>query len=149
MKMACSSITGAPFGCRLRSLYCAMRNAAIEGADFSSVSPRVCGPRLYGGVGVEAREEPGPCVGPGAVRGARRDAQRLGRLVEREAGEIAEFDELGRTGVGLCQHVERVVNGQEFFRRPLQREVGLIEGLSRLASAPFEAGLPPGALDED
>src|SRR5437870_556198 len=120
MKMACSFMVGTPVECRLGSLYSEMRKAAREGARrahfFSGQGS---------GSGIEAREQPGARVRPEAIRATRRDAERLGRLVECEAGEIAEFHEFRRPGVAFRQRVEGVVNGQQLVRRPLQWNVGV------------------------
>ena len=50
-----------------------------------------------------------------AVGGARRDAQDLGGLVGRQAGEVAEFDQLGLFRVGLGEAIEALVESQEFL----------------------------------
>src|SRR5262245_5315310 len=47
--------------------------------------------------------QPGACVGPVAVRGGRGDAQGVGRLIDGQAGEVAQFDQV---------RLDRILPGQ-------------------------------------
>ena len=51
------------------------------------------------------------------VGGAWRDAQDLGRLFSRQAGEEAQLDQLGAGGVLLGQALEAVVQGDQLLVR--------------------------------
>ena len=62
---------------------------------------------------LEFRLEPGAGVGPGKVGGPGRDAEHLRGLGDRQAGEVAELDQLGRSGVDIRQLSERLVEGEQ------------------------------------
>ena len=67
--------------------------------------------------GLDLAAEPGAGIAPEAVGRARRDAEELGGLGDREPGEIAELDQLGRGGVGRGEPVEGRVDGQQLVDR--------------------------------
>src|SRR5262245_28738339 len=67
--------------------------------------------------------EPGPGKRPVAVGGTADDAQRLGRLVEREPREETELDQLGTGGIYLGQLVQGVVEVEQLVRRFSEGEV--------------------------
>src|SRR5262249_38923267 len=62
-------------------------------------------------------EEPRAGERPVAVRGAPGDSHRRGGFVQRQAGEEAQFDQLGARGVFAFEFLERVVDGDEFLFR--------------------------------
>ena len=65
-----------------------------------------------------SRVEPGPGVGPVPVGRRRGDAEGRGRLVDRQAGEVAELDQLGLAcGSSLGQPVQGLVEGQQVVVR--------------------------------
>src|SRR5262245_17648221 len=57
--------------------------------------------------------QPGPRVRPVPVGGGRRDAQRGGGLVEGQAAEVAQLDDVPREGVEGRQPEQGVVQGDE------------------------------------
>ena len=57
--------------------------------------------------------EPGSGVGPVAVCGARRDLQRLGSLVSRQTGKVAELDKFHFFRMGFGEAIESLVEGQK------------------------------------
>src|SRR6266545_414524 len=82
--------------------------------------------------------EPGAGVRPEAVRRPRGDVQGPGRLVDRQAGEVAELDQLSRLGVGDGQPGERLVHREDL--------VGPLGG-GRRVLAEFDPGPAPAALE--
>src|SRR5690349_4222401 len=58
-------------------------------------------------------QQPGAGVSPQRVRGARRDAQRLGGLRDRQTGEVAELDQLGGLRVGGGKQGQRLVQVEQ------------------------------------
>ena len=67
----------------------------------------------------ELPEQPGPSKGPVARGGATDDPQGFGGLVEREAGEQAELDQLGAAGVDLGKPARCVVEVDQIIERPV------------------------------
>src|SRR5262249_32207709 len=65
------------------------------------------------GPALELLEEPGPREGPAEVGGPGRDAQRLGRLLVAQPGEVAELHQLGRLGVLAGEEGQGLVQGDE------------------------------------
>src|SRR5262249_44092690 len=97
----------------------------------------------------EGPGEPGTGKGPVAVGGAVRDAEEVGRGFEGHPGEVVELDQFRGGGVPGGQPVEGFVHGQNVLDRGGRGgEVVRQFDPSRLAAA-FQAGLPPGALDQD
>ena len=84
-----------------------MRRPSEKGATsrsfFSGIRPG------HGGV------QPRPGVPPGAVGCSRRDAQALGRLIERLPGEEPHLHELGLDGVVCGELLQGLVQGQDFL----------------------------------
>jgi hypothetical protein len=83
------------------------------------------------------------------VRGARGDAQDFGRLVPRQAREVAQLDQAGLQRVAPGELGEGRVQGQErLVRLGCGREVR-VQLLTLPAAAVFEPPLAPGVLDQD
>ena len=59
----------------------------------------------------ELREQPGARHRPVALDGPRGDAHDLCDLLDRHAGEIAQFDDAGLTGIDRGELVERLIEG--------------------------------------
>ena len=79
--------------------------------------------------------EPGAGVGPVAVGRARRDAQREGGLVGRQAGEVAELDQLGLLRTAFREAIEGLVQSEKLLIRGRQ--------VRRLGSSSSRFPLPP------
>src|SRR5262245_17051997 len=57
--------------------------------------------------------EPGAGIGPESVGRARRHPQRFGGRINRQPGEVPEFDQLGRLRVNGRQTGQRLVHGED------------------------------------
>jgi hypothetical protein len=79
------------------------RQRRAEGAGAGRVSPTL--------VTLELPAQPAPRHRPLARDGRRRDAERGGRLVERQPGEVAQLDEARLVGVDGGEPLERLVEG--------------------------------------
>src|SRR5262245_43959853 len=78
--------------------------------------------------------EPGPGERPVALGGRPRDAEEIGRLFQRAAGEEAEFDELCLLRVPLFEFLQSLVEGKEIDRVAIGI-LGQIRELDALQSA--------------
>src|SRR5947209_1639456 len=99
----------------LASSECSAKSARKAGQTFFRLSRVVAGSGVRLTVARQLPPQPGPRVGPGPLRRARRDAEVLGDLVDRHAREDAELDQIrrlrvhgGQLGEGFVQ-VEQVV----------------------------------------
>src|SRR5690606_24847888 len=99
-------------------------------------------------LGSEFAAEPGARHRPVVRDGAVRDAQRLGRLLEREPGEVAALDDADPAGALLGEAFERVVYREEL----LQGYVGLGgvagEGEADVLAAALVGALLPGVVHQ-
>ena len=101
---------------------------------------------------LEFRLEPGSAVGPGEVSGPGRDAEHFRGLGDRQAGEVAELDQLSRSGVGIRQLPECLVEGEQIvgdFVGFLDDKVIEVERHANSASAMPESTLTTGVLYEN
>ena len=100
---------------------------------------------------LEFRLEPGSGVGPGEVGGPWRNAEYLRGLGDRQAGVVAELDQLGRSDVGIRQLAQRQVEGEqvvEVFIGFLSGNVIKVERHADSAPAVLESALATGVLDQ-
>src|SRR5262249_18696471 len=93
--------------------------------------------------------QPGPREGPEKVGLARGDTEHLRRLRDRQAGEVAELDEVGRERVLPGQPVQGFVEGKEVLVDFGRHDRGGIEYSPFPAPAVLGARAPPRLLDED
>src|SRR5207245_10101971 len=77
------------------------------------------------------------------------NAQDLGRLRHRQAGEMAELDQLGRLRVLRGQSSERVVEGQQVVVDRGGGESVEVEGCPRLTAAALLSFSPAGVIHQD
>ena len=68
------------------------------------------------GGGVEGAEEPGFGGDPVALDGSCRQAEDFGRLFDRQAAEVAQFDQTGLAGVLAVERVQGIVEVEEIHR---------------------------------
>src|SRR5438552_6993339 len=95
-----------------------MRTAggAHSAALLSPLSPvqlNECG--LSRAAALQFVKEPGPSMRPVIVRGSRGNAESLGRLLEGQADEIAELDEVGLKLAPGRELVEGVIDGEQLI----------------------------------
>src|SRR5206468_1078204 len=83
---------------------------------------------------------PRPNVAPVAVQRALGQTEHRGGLVHRQAGEVAQEDDLGLEGVTPFQLRERLVDREYIVRGRLDDGAGLVQ----LLPAPVAAPPPPG-----
>ena len=95
------------------------------------------------------RAEPGPGVGPEAVGLARGDAEQLGRLRNRQAGEVAQLDESAAPGVVVRQLGQGLVQGEQVVAGLPARRGPTRRGPCVPVRPRAWHGAAPGALDED
>src|SRR5262245_39242147 len=83
-KIACSFTLPSP----------SVRQSALSG----EITPRIflSGGRLFRRVAADFAEEPDASEGPESVRRPRGDAEGFSRIGDRQPGEVAQLDELGR-----------------------------------------------------
>ncbi len=87
--------------------------------------------------------------GPVAVGGAEGDVEREGGLFDCEAGEIAEFDDLGDGILFGGEFRERFIEGEEVVGGLAVGRVELVEVNSSPVSAGANAAFSAGVFDED
>src|SRR5262249_20439140 len=66
--------------------------------------------------------QPGAGVGPMPVGAAHGDAEGVGRLLDGQAGEVAQLDQLGNFRLLLGEPLDRLAHGQQAFIRLLTPE---------------------------
>jgi len=88
-------------------------------------------------------------VQPGAVGCSRRDAQALGRLLERQPGEEPHLHQLGLDGVVLGELLQGLVQGQDFLCGAAGQQGVEVGGVALPAAAALETALAPRLLDQD
>src|SRR5688500_11485061 len=100
------------------------------------------GPRCRQGADGSGRSEragkPGACLVPVAVRGARRDRERLGGLVVVEPAEIAALEHLRLARLFLCEPAQGVVDLDQLLELAAIGRIDGIEPGHRLAAAALE-----------
>src|SRR5258708_4266773 len=74
----------------------------------------------------EFGEEPGSGERPVTIGGAANDAQGLGRLVEGQAREEAEFDQFGTGRIFLRQFFQGIVEEEKVVRRFRDGEIDVV-----------------------
>src|SRR5204862_2486766 len=114
-----SLLVGVDPGARERLTYEYMRRFAQECASKSKIS--LTRFRLFG----EFLVQPCSREGPMAVGGPERDSHGLGDLGHRQAGEVAELDDLGDYRFFHGELHERLVNGDEMVSGRLDRDIQL------------------------
>src|SRR5262245_32894211 len=102
-----------------------------------------------GGRPLEPVEEPAPGVRPDGVRRPRGEAERLGRLADGQAGEVAKLDQLGGRPVGPLQGGQGLVQGEQVVGAARRRDVHVFERDAPPTGPPLAGLLAAGALDED
>ena len=108
------------------------------------------GPSRWLLAAVEFRVQPDAGVRPVFVRGCAREAEYFRGLLDGQAGEVAEFDQLAGLRFLGGQCGQGVVEEQQFVRRRLRNQVLAIEVHSLPASAaPLLATFVTGAVDEN
>src|SRR5262249_46372830 len=98
---------------------------------------------------LDLAEQPCTREGPPALRGCRRDRQGLGRRFDGQAGEEAEFDQLGLLGILGGQPGQRFIQGEQLLRRGLVGEIEPFEADAHSFAGVLDRPLPPGVLDQD
>jgi hypothetical protein len=99
---------------------------------------------------IELAKEPGSGERPVAFRSPSGDSQRLGGLVEREAGEEAELDQLGPSGVDLRESSQGLVEvDQVVGRGVIGHESFEVEGLSAAGASSLEPLPVSGSVEDD
>src|SRR4051794_40356814 len=94
--------------------------------------------------------EPDAGVSPVLVGGRAREAEQLPGLLEGQAGEVAELDQLAGLGLLGGEGGEGVVEEQQLVRRSLRSQVLAVEvHLLPASAAPLLATLAAGVVDED
>src|SRR5262245_54238664 len=93
--------------------------------------------------------QPGPREGPEKVGLAWGDTEHLRRLRDRQTGEIAELDEVGRERVFPGQPVQGFVEGNKVLVDLGRHQSGGIEYGTFLAPAVLGPRAPPRLLDEN
>src|SRR5262245_44583894 len=93
--------------------------------------------------------EPGAGEGPVPVGGAPGDPHRVGGLVQGQAGEEAQLDQLGTGRVPSGQLLQGVVDGEELLVRCLVGYEKAVEIDALPTAAPLLPALVPRAVDED
>jgi hypothetical protein len=94
-------------------------------------------------------EEPGPGVRPQQIGRAGRDPQDLGRLVARQSGKEAEFDQFRRPGVCLSQLLQHFIEVDEVVARFVPYDQSLVQVDPCTLSPALDAVLAAGVLNED
>ena len=111
---------------------------------------RQAGARFFPGIGAgHGGVEPGAGVPPGPVGGGQGDAQALGRLLQGQAAEEAQLDELGLERVVERELLQGLVQGQELLRGPAGAEGVEVRVFAPPAAAVLLAPLAAGVLDQD
>ena len=100
----------------------------IRGAESATRSREI----LRGPVGrppapISLREEPGPGVGPVPLGGRAGRSQGRGGLLDGQAGEVAELDELGLAGSSGREPVQGLVEGEQVLGGRRRRRSGLVQ----------------------
>src|SRR5262245_18736135 len=70
-------------------------------------------------------KQPGARIRPMAFRGARRDSQRGGRLVEGQTSEKPQLHDAGTLGIIELQAIESLIDRQQVFVRGIDRQLDL------------------------
>src|SRR5262245_27341258 len=122
---------------------------ARNGADSTKILPRSRQGVSGSGAEAEFAAEPGPGVNPQPVRAAGTHPQGRGRLVARQPGEVAQFDELGLDRVMFCQPVQRRVEGQEVHVRFRSKQGVRVQVPALTTAAVLVRLLAAGVLYED
>src|SRR5215510_5152725 len=106
-------------------------------------------PRLLGFFSRDLDAEPGPRIGPPAVRRAGRDAEHRRRLVEVQAGEGPQLEKLRLLRLEGSEASQGLIQGQQTLvaLRSGQRDLVEVEAL-QLAAA-FVATSAPGIFNQD
>src|SRR4051794_14556701 len=99
--------------------------------------------------GLDPCEKPGAGVDPVAAGGADRDAQRLGRLLHREAGEVTQLHQLRLLRVSPRKLVQRLVERQQLRRWIVDRQFDELQADPLFAAAAFDAPPAAGVVHED
>src|SRR5262249_57809561 len=94
-------------------------------------------------------EEPGAGERRVSVGGAAGNPHRGGGLVQGQAGEEAEPDQLGTGPVPVGQFLKGVVDGNEVLVRGLVRDEHAVEVDALPTAAAFFSALVPSPVDED
>src|SRR5262249_55016500 len=93
--------------------------------------------------------QPGAGEGPVALSRAQRDVEGLRRLLEREAGEEVELDEMGHARLLSVEAFQRFVEGDQLLVRRCVDEL-VVEQINALpVAAALEAFLRARLLDQD
>ncbi len=93
--------------------------------------------------------QPGAGEGPLSVDGAGRQAQCRGGLIDREAGEESQPNDLSRGCVDRLQACEGVIERQNLIRIDAGRKIGQITRIVPTPMGPIAGGARAGPVDED
>lgn len=85
-------------------------------------------------------EEPESRHGPVALYRSRGHVQDACNLLDGQAGEVAQFDDLGLPGIDLAEIVERIVDGEQ-FRGAFRREGDCMFDLNVALAATSKLGI--------
>src|SRR5262245_29695465 len=98
---------------------------------------------------VEQHTQAGLGVGPVDVSGRARQAQGLRRLLDGEAGKVAQLNELSSLGVLGSKPVQGVVDGEQFGGVIALDRLNILQRDALTTPAVLVPALAPGLFDED
>ena len=94
-------------------------------------------------------EKPGSGIGPEKIGAARRNAENLSRLLDRESREIAKLDELGGLRVSHSEFDQGIVQCKDVVIHLGRGDFDSVEINARPAAAMLGPALAARILDED
>src|SRR5262249_37176728 len=104
---------------------------------------------LSRGLALNLLQQPGAGVGPEVIGRSRGNAEQVGGLLDRQAAEVAQLDQVGGLGIRHGQLGEGFIQGEEIVGYLGTGNLELVECLPLLAAAAFAGLFAAGLLDED
>src|SRR5262245_31331088 len=93
--------------------------------------------------------QPGAGVRPVAIGRGGGDAEDLAGLLERQAGEVTQLDQLGLELILFSELGERLVESDKIFRLLRRRDLHVVDIMTHHAAAALLAVLAASVFDQD